>query len=118
MIHTRARRARERAGLSQQSAAARAGIPRSQLQLLEKGGNVTRETLEKALGAVGLQLVAVSPEEIAAARRALRELDAFLGRLAGGDAPVAEPEDLSPDVRESIRELDSMVDLESGSEEG
>lgn len=116
MIHAKARRARERAGLSQQSAAAKAGIPRSQLQLLEKGGNVTRETLEKALGAVGLQLAAVSREEIAAARRALRDLDAFLGLLAGGDAAAGEQEELSPDVQRSIRELDAMVDLDGDGE--
>ena len=110
MIHQRARRAREKSGLSQQSAADLAGIPRSQLQLLEKGGNVTRETLEKALGAVGLKLTAVSVEEIETARKALRALDDFLGRLAGAAAVEAEPDDLSPDVRKSIRELDALVD--------
>ncbi|HYR29319.1 MAG TPA: helix-turn-helix transcriptional regulator [Thermoanaerobaculia bacterium] len=112
MIHSRARRAREQAGLSQQSAADRAGIPRSQLQLLEKGGNVTRETLEKALAAVGLRLAAVSVDEIATARRALRELDGVLARLAGPDASSGEPDDLSPDVRRSIVELDALVDLD------
>jgi transcriptional regulator with XRE-family HTH domain len=117
MVHSRARRARMEANLSQQATADKAGIPRSQLQLLEKGGNVTRETLEKALAALGLTLVAVSAEEIAGARKALRELDAFLGLLAGDTAPApagstAEPDDLSEEDRIAIRELDALVDLE------
>lgn len=112
MLHVRARRAREQANLSQQSAADRAGIPRSQLQLLEKGANVTRETLEKALAAVGLNLVAVSADEIAAARQALRDLDAFLALLGGAVASASEPDDITPEIRQSIRELDALVDLD------
>jgi len=114
MIHVRARQAREKAELSQQKVADNAGIPRSQLQQLEKGGNVTRETLEKALAAVGLKLAAVSLEEIAAARKALQTLDAFLCQLAGSAVvdPAPQPDDLSPEVRKSIRELDALVDLE------
>jgi transcriptional regulator with XRE-family HTH domain len=118
MVHSRARRARMEANLSQQATADKAGIPRSQLQLLEKGGNVTRETLEKALAALGLTLVAVSAEEIAGARKALRELDTFLGLLAGdtgraSTAPaVDEADDLSEEDRIAIRELDALIDLE------
>jgi transcriptional regulator with XRE-family HTH domain len=118
MVHLRARRARLKASLSQQAAADKAGVPRSQLQQFEKGGNVTRETLEKVLAALGLTLIAVPAHEIAGARKALRELDAFLGFLAGetgrttAASAVDEADDLSEEDRIAIRELDALIDLE------
>ena len=60
------------AELSQLQVADRADIPRSQLQIIEKGGNVTLETLEKVLGALNLSLVIVSRDEVQTLRKALR----------------------------------------------
>lgn len=116
MIHLRVRQARETAKLTQQAIADKAGVPRSQVQLLEKGGNVTRETLEKTLSVFGLTLVAVSVEEIAAARKALQALDAYFTLLGGALPPTGEPDDITPAVRQSIRELDALVDLENEGE--
>ena len=114
MLHQHIRRARETEKLSQQSLATLAGVPRSQLQLLEKGGNVTLETLEKILTALGLTLIAIPTADIAAARRALRDLDPFLSALAG-PAPDDDADELSPELRETIRQLDAMVDLDEKS---
>lgn len=113
MIRERARRAREEAELSQRAVAEQAGIPRSQLQIFENGGNVTLETVEKALNVLGLKLAAVSTGDIAAARKALSVLDAFLAQLAGTSAPpTVVSDEFTPDVRKTIGELDALVDLD------
>lgn len=110
MIHVTVRRAREQQKLSQQSLADLAGVPRSQLQILEKGGNVTRETVEKLLAPLGLTLVAVSRSEIAAAREALRQVDALLEVLVGG---AAESEPGEQPLRDRARGADAArVDYE------
>jgi transcriptional regulator with XRE-family HTH domain len=47
LLHVELRRAREKAGLSQQALAERAGIPRNQVVRAERGENITIETLRK-----------------------------------------------------------------------
>lgn len=46
-LHQELRRAREKAGLSQQALADRAGIPRNQIVRAERGENITVDTLRK-----------------------------------------------------------------------
>lgn len=90
MIHTLIKRAREEEGLTQAMLAVLAGVPRSQLQILEKGGNVTRETLDKVMTKLGLVLAVLTPLDITRMRKALGELDAVLGTL---EEQVAEAQD-------------------------
>jgi transcriptional regulator with XRE-family HTH domain len=47
LLHEELRRARERAGLSQQALADKAGIPRNQVVRAERGENITIDTLRK-----------------------------------------------------------------------
>lgn len=47
LLHIELRRAREKAGLSQQALADRAGIPRNQVVRAEKGENITLDTLRR-----------------------------------------------------------------------
>src|SRR5688572_10232449 len=47
LLHEELRRAREKAGLSQQALADRAGIPRNQIVRAERGENITVDTLRK-----------------------------------------------------------------------
>ena len=47
LLHEELRAAREKAGLSQQALADRAGIPRNQVVRAERGENITIETLRK-----------------------------------------------------------------------
>jgi transcriptional regulator with XRE-family HTH domain len=47
LLHEELRAAREKAGLSQQALADRAGIPRNQVVRAERGENITLETLRK-----------------------------------------------------------------------
>jgi transcriptional regulator with XRE-family HTH domain len=46
-LHEELRRAREKAGLSQQALADKAGIPRNQIVRAERGENITVDTLRK-----------------------------------------------------------------------
>jgi DNA-binding Xre family transcriptional regulator len=127
MNFERIRHTRLEQGLSQQKLAQAAGVPRSQLQIVEAGGNVTLDTLEKLLKPLGLVLVAVSAAELQAAGNAMREVVGVLaGLLPGGSggAPAAHPAagmarqaaGEEPEVRvdaetlERIRHLDALVD--------
>lgn len=57
MLDQRVREERKRRDLSQQALAAAAGVPRSQLAILENGGNVTIATLAKIVAQLpGLRL--------------------------------------------------------------
>lgn len=57
VLDRRVREERKRRDLSQQALAAAAGVPRSQLTILENGGNVTVATLEKIVAQLpGLRL--------------------------------------------------------------
>ena len=47
LLHDELRKAREKAGLSQQALADRAGIPRNQVVRAERGENITVDTLRK-----------------------------------------------------------------------
>lgn len=47
LLHEELRRAREKAGLTQQALAERAGIPRNQVVRAERGENITVDTLRK-----------------------------------------------------------------------
>lgn len=47
LLHEELRKARERAGLSQQALADKAGIPRNQVVRAERGENITVDTLRK-----------------------------------------------------------------------
>lgn len=125
MNFERVRHTRLGKGLSQQKLARAAGVPRSQLQIVEAGGNVTLETLEKLLKPLGLVLVAVSAEELQRATDAVREVDGYLaGLLAGAPATVAAQQTagqaadeitavrVDAETLERIRHLDSLVDAE------
>ena len=104
MIDKVVKRAREERGLSQISLSALAGIPRSQLQILEKGGNVTRETLEKVLRAMGMSLMAVSGDEITRIREALAEMTSVVDGLAAQVTapPAPDPHRLLQMSRELV----------------
>lgn len=104
MIHKLVRRGREQLQLTQQALADLADVPRSQLQILEKGGNVTRDTLDKVLGAMGMSLAVVSRDDIATMREALRTLDGLLAKLA--------PQVTAPPVFDPHRLLAMARDLE------
>ena len=112
MMHKLVKRAREKLGLSQQHLADLADVPRSQVQVLEKGGNVTRETLEKVLAAMGMSLAVVSRDDIAAMREALQALDDVLARLAVQVTapPVFDPRRLLA----MSRELEEIVRATQG----
>lgn len=106
--------------LSQVKLAKTANVPRSQLQILLKGGNVTVETLEKLAAPLGLKL-ALIPAELAegAGRRVLDELlqtaERLVGAMAGTIGPVgamgaARPTGLEPELEARIRALDKAID--------
>jgi transcriptional regulator with XRE-family HTH domain len=105
MIHKLIKRGREESGLTQAMVATLADVPRSQLQILEKGGNVTRETLEKVLSAIGMSLAVISRDDIARMREALEELDAVLGKLA---SQVTAPP--TPDPRRILEMSTELVE--------
>jgi transcriptional regulator with XRE-family HTH domain len=64
MFHERLRDARHARGLTQQRLAKLADVPRSQLQKLERGDNVTLATIQKTIGQLtGLRLDVV-PESL------------------------------------------------------
>jgi transcriptional regulator with XRE-family HTH domain len=105
MIDKVVKQGREQRGLSQISLSALAGIPRSQLQILEKGGNVTRETLEKVLRAMGMSLMAVSGDEITRMREALAEMSSVIAGLA---AQVTAPP--APDPHRLLQMSRDLVD--------
>ena len=46
-------------GMSQRKLAVDAGVPRSQLQIMEGGGNVTLATVEQVAATLGMQIVAI-----------------------------------------------------------
>src|SRR5262249_17617161 len=92
MIHKTVKRAREERGLSQISLSVLADIPRGHVPILEKGGNVTRETLEKVLRAMGMSLMAVSGDEIARMREALAEMSSVLAGLAAQETAPPAPD--------------------------
>jgi transcriptional regulator with XRE-family HTH domain len=107
MLHTMIRKARLDAGLSQQHLSDLAEIPRSQLQILEKGGNVTLDTLEKVLRAMSLSLAVVSPDDIQTMRKAMSDLDGVLTKLAS-QVTSRETGDLQR-LLEMTRELETLV---------
>lgn len=107
MLHALIRKARLDAGFSQSHLAALADVPRSQLQILEKGGNVTRETLEKVVGVLHLSLVVVSADEVQTMRKAMADLDGVLAKIA---SQVTSRETGSLQlVLEMTRQLESIV---------
>jgi transcriptional regulator with XRE-family HTH domain len=108
MIHKIVKRVREQSGWTQSAVAALADVPRSQLQILEKGGNVTLETLEKVLRAMGISLAAISGEEIARLRGALREMTSVIDGLAAQATAPAAPDphrllEMSRELAEFVR---------------
>ena len=92
MIHKIVKRVRMQAGWTQSAVAALADVPRSQLQILEKGGNVTLETLEKVLKAMGMSLAAISGQEIARLRGAVREMASVIDGMAAQVTAPAAPD--------------------------
>jgi transcriptional regulator with XRE-family HTH domain len=68
--------------LSQERLAEEAGVPRSQLHLLETGKNVTLATLNKVAGRLGMVVMEV-PEEIA------ETVDALAGKVIAISAVAA-----------------------------
>src|SRR5215210_4010973 len=94
-LHEELRRAREKAGLSQQALAQRAGIPRNQIVRAERGENITVDTLRKIvahlpvteltlLDTTGFRVdVVAEPEKLFAAslENVLRLAEALLGAI-------------------------------------
>lgn len=90
-LHDELRRAREKAGLSQQALADRAGIPRNQIVRAERGENITVDTLRKIaahlpvseltlLDTTGFRVdIVAEPEKLffAAIENVLRQADAL-----------------------------------------
>jgi transcriptional regulator with XRE-family HTH domain len=99
-IHERVRSVRETRKLSQQTVAGRAGLARSRIQALEEGENVTIETIEKACAVLGLHLIALTTEEVAALRTLGESLDRLLPASVSDSAP-----DIRPEVRDQVRQL-------------
>ena len=102
MISRRFRDLRESQGKTQRDIAEGGGFPRSQLQLLERGANVTLTTLQKAVSQLDGMRVDIIPagldvEEIRRAATEMREiatqLTAVSDRLlhAVGSAPAPAP---------------------------
>jgi len=98
VIHQKFRHAREKQGLSQRQLAQQAQIPRSQLQILEQGGNVTLETMQKTVDQLdGLRLdIVPAGLDLEDLRRTAAELTKLGGQLlaigerllhAAGDSP-------------------------------
>jgi transcriptional regulator with XRE-family HTH domain len=103
-LHDELRRAREKAGLSQQALADRAGIPRNQIVRAEKGENITLDTLRKIavhlplteltlLDTTGLRVDAIADPEklfLGALENVIRLSEALLGAIElAMDASVA-----------------------------
>jgi transcriptional regulator with XRE-family HTH domain len=94
-LHQELRRAREKAGLSQQALADRAGIPRNQVVRAERGENITIDTLRKIaahlpvteltlLDTTGLRVdIVADPEKLflASLENVLRLSGALLGAI-------------------------------------
>lgn len=99
VIDRRIREERHARGLTQQRLAQLADVPRSQLQKLERGDNVTLSTIQKTIGQLtGLRLDVV-PENLDVAevqrnavevRRILGELASAVERLIAATGPKAE----------------------------
>jgi len=104
MIHDEVREARIRAGLSQNTLARLARVPRSQLRKLEEGGNVTLATVQKILDQLpGVQMT-LAPAQVdeSALHEALMALVAaahrvleVLGEQPGQPASVPPPQPAS-----------------------
>ena|SRR5687768_12191218 len=136
MLSRQIREAREQHGLSQAKLARLANVHRTQLRVLEEGGNVTIETLTKVLaqlpnlrsvnlGAVQLHTGAVDPS---AARQILIDLITSAGRALTLFEPVvpAPPPagatrydgatEITPELEARLRQLEALLP-KGGSEE-
>jgi transcriptional regulator with XRE-family HTH domain len=95
LLHNELRRAREKAGLTQQALADRAGIPRNQIVRAERGENITVDTLRKIavhlpvteltlLETTGFRVdIFAEPEKLflSAVENVLRQADALRGAI-------------------------------------
>jgi transcriptional regulator with XRE-family HTH domain len=95
LLHEELRRAREKAGLSQQALAELAGIPRNQVVRAERGENITVDTLRKIvvhlplteltlMDTKGFRVdIIAEPERLflAALNNVLRQADALRGSI-------------------------------------
>ncbi|HEY0143214.1 MAG TPA: helix-turn-helix transcriptional regulator [Thermoanaerobaculia bacterium] len=125
-MHEEIVKARLAARLSQVKLAELADVPRSQLRILEEGGNVTLQTLRKVVAQLPnlremyLDGVAIRTDRNAEVRDALRDLiDAAnrLLRLMDEPAALAAPEadrPAAPDPERErmarIRRIDALID--------
>ena len=104
VISRRFRDLRESQGKTQRDIAEGGGFPRSQLQLLERGSNVTLTTLQKAVSQLDGMRVDIIPagldvEQIRSAALELREIgtqltavsDRLLHAVGSGPAPAPAP---------------------------
>jgi transcriptional regulator with XRE-family HTH domain len=125
MFGTQLREARRLGKLTQNELAERAGLPRSRIQMVEDGGNVTIGTLEKVIAQLpalrvltlgGVDFVAI---DRIAAQTAVEGVLANAGRLAElldtrNPAAVttrqAAPDDIDEATRREITELDADID--------
>ena len=98
-LHEQIRQARQDHGLSQMRLAKLAGVPRSVIQVLEDGGNITLETILRVLTHLpSLRLVALRHEDITSLQRSIADFQAVSARiLAALDA--AENPDLPHPAR-------------------
>ena len=117
MLHQQVRTARQLAGLSRDELARRSGVPRSQIQKIEEGANVTLDTLMRiaehlpnlgvvTAGPLHLQFQADAGE----LRRALVDFmasTAHLLKVLDGNRPTAPapPQALAPDPPYSEQQL-------------
>lgn len=129
LLHEELRRAREKAGLSQQALADQAGIPRNQVVRAERGENITVDTLRRIaahlpvteltlLDTKGLRVdVIAQPEKLfmAALANVMRLTDALRGaielaleaRVAVEAARRAAPP--LPDGVEELADVDPLL---------
>jgi transcriptional regulator with XRE-family HTH domain len=125
-MHEEIVKARIAAQLSQVKLAELADVPRSQLRILEEGGNVTLQTLRKVvaqlpnLREMDLDGVTIRTDRSADIRAALRDLIDAANRLLrlmdepAALAPPAPDRPAAPDLErermERIRRIDALVD--------
>lgn len=105
-LHDELRQARINHGLTQVELARRAGVPRSQLKILEKGGNVTLSTLLKILSQLPeLKTLTLGPVDLQLRHLDLDEFRRHLGEnvLVAADRAV-ESFDRSKDAGAGIRQ--------------
>lgn len=105
--------------MSQQKLSKASGVPRSQLQILEAGGNVTLDTAEKLIAPLGLMLVVMSRAELEAAVNATQTANRYLSALLGETqvrSAAAPEDDIDPGLRSELQQLEAAIEAAHGDE--